>query len=122
MPDPGVGDLMDESLFAAAQALLESITDTADMVRVLDREAEQIVIGLTAQLELAKQANDPDRFVQVTRFLGWLHWYRFSVLPPEQREEELETALRLLEPAFFAATEPESAAPVALMPLLARRA
>jgi tetratricopeptide (TPR) repeat protein len=102
-----------EERLSALLARLEGVTATGDLSPVLEsaalNEARQL-------MEVAGGAHDLEALFAV----GWLHWFRYQVLPDGQDQPDLKAAVTMFLPCFIGGME-LSRLPEPLLPVLTTR-
>jgi hypothetical protein len=87
---------MRQHLLALVQARLDRFSVDHDPAAILDPEA---VAELTALLETVP---DPAADLEIARVAGWMHWWRYLVLDPDDDQQELDEALAFFVPLYQA--------------------
>ena len=85
-----------DELLAAVHARLVRLNNDRDASSVLSEEASNEAKALLAAV------SDPGADGEVLHAVGWLHWYRYLLLPDGDDQEDLAAALALLEPVYRA--------------------
>ena len=102
-----------EVLLTAVRDALERASMSEDMSAALEADA------LAAARRLTEMLRDDDSDLNARYLLGWLHWYRYKVLPEGQDRADLVAAVEALAPCFIAGA---GELPTALLPVLADHA
>lgn len=97
----------------AVAAWLARVKDRRDPTVVLEPDAARDARRLTELLG----GDQDDLHSQL--FLGWLHFYRFQVLPSGQRKPDLDAATTMLTPCFMSSIDLDQL-PSPLLPVLAQ--
>ncbi|GAA1001108.1 CHAT domain-containing protein [Acrocarpospora macrocephala] len=102
-----------DRLLAEVEGWLGRVAAEGDMALALHPDA----LAAGGALADAMGGNDPDAWL----VLGWLHWYRFQALPPEEGQDDFTLAIDMFAECFVAAAG-QIQLPEIVLPLLARRA
>jgi hypothetical protein len=97
----------------AVAAWLARVRERGDPTVVLGPDAVHDARRLTGLL-----GGDQDD-LRSQLLLGWLHFYRFQVLPAGQRKPDLDAAITMLTPCFMSSVDLDQL-PAPLLPVLAQ--